>query len=111
MSNKIVFEIGIGFHTSTVIKTEVKINDINFVFEYYPSFGMLTIDRVYNVFNGDRLETKVFRENVINVNETEFDIETFDVETFARDYVHENLVMQICDENEHSVLKEVTLNE
>ena len=45
MSNKIVFEIGIGFHTSTVIKTEVKINDINFVFEYYPSFGMLTIDR------------------------------------------------------------------
>ena len=54
---------------------------------------------------------KVFRENVINVNETEFDIETFDVETFAREYVHENLVMQICDENEHSVLKEVTLNE
>ena len=111
MSNKIVLEIGIGFHTSTVIKTEVKINDINFVFEYYPSFGMLTIDRVYNVFNGDRLETKVFRENVINVNETEFDVETFDVETFAREYVHENLVMQICDENEHSVLKEVTLSE
>ena len=49
MSNKIVFEIGIGFHTSTVIKTEVKINDINFVFEYYPSFGMLTIDRVYKM--------------------------------------------------------------
>ena len=111
MSNKIVFEIGIGFSTSTVIKTKVKINDINFVFEYYPSFGMLTIDRVYNVFNGDRLEMKVFRENVINVNETEFDIETFDVETCAREYVHENLVMQICDENEHSVLKEVTLNE
>lgn len=111
MSNKIVFEIGIGFSTSTVIKTKVEINDINFVFEYYPSFGMLTIDRVYNVFNGDGLEMKVFRENVINVDETEFDIETFDVETFAREYVHENLVMQIYDKNEHSVLKEVTLSE